>query len=379
MSRLAEKLVVDYWLKPAIPTDLLLDQFAFKLSGSTTCASIQLLDFVSLSLDRPGCSFVRALLIDFAKAFDTVDHSILITKLNTLDLVPSIKNWIISFLYNRSQIVKFNDTKSSLTSINRGVVQGSALGPFLFLLMASDFKTLSKENILVKYADDLTLLVPENSDVSLNEEFNNIKQKAVENKLTINFPKTKEIILSAKRKLVCRPRATFDEIEAVDQVRLLGVILDHKLTFKSHVDFLLSTCNQRFYLLKTLKNQGMPINCLHTVYLSLVVNRIVYCVSAWGGFVGDGDIAKIDSIFRKAKKYGYTRELYDFRGLINYHDANMFQKMAFNNHCLHHLLPPPRQTNNIFLRDRGHSFTLPKFNSLTYRKSFVPRVVYDTT
>ena len=91
MSRLAEKLVVDYWLKPAIPTDLLLDQFAFKLSGSTTCASIQLLDFVSLSLDRPGCSFVRALLIDFAKAFDTIYHSILITKLNTLDLVPSIK------------------------------------------------------------------------------------------------------------------------------------------------------------------------------------------------------------------------------------------------------------------------------------------------
>ena len=72
--------------------------------------------------------------------------------------------------------------------MNRGIVQGSALGPFLFLLMASDFKTLSKENILVKYADDLTLLVPENSDASLNQEFNNIKQKAVENKLIFNFP-----------------------------------------------------------------------------------------------------------------------------------------------------------------------------------------------
>ena len=48
----------------------------------------------------------------------------------------------------------------------------------------------------------------------------------------------------------------------------------------------------------------MPINCLHTVYLSLTVNRIVYCVSAWGGFMGDGDIAKINSLFRKAKNMG---------------------------------------------------------------------------
>ena len=103
-----------------------------------------------------------------------------------------------------------------------------------------------------------------------------------------------------------------------------------------------------------LLNQGMPLS----IYQALVVNRIAYCLSALGGFVGDGDIGRIDSLFRKAKKYGYTRETYDFKGLLNHYNCKLFEQMRFENHCLHRLLPPPRQSD-ISLRDRGHTTVIP--------------------
>ena len=73
------------------------------------------------------------------------------------------------------------------------------------------------------------------------------------------------------------------QVEQVDEFRLLGVILDNKLTFVSHITSVLSSCARRLYLLKMLRDQGMPISCLHTIFFSLIVNKVTYCISAWRG------------------------------------------------------------------------------------------------
>jgi len=87
-----------------------------------------------------------------------------------------------------------NGRLSERLPVNLGVIQGSVLGPLLFSIMVSDVKTVSSDNDLIKYADDMTLLVPENSDTGISEEFEEIKHWAAENKMTINLDKTKEIV-----------------------------------------------------------------------------------------------------------------------------------------------------------------------------------------
>ena len=98
--------------------------------------------------------YVRCLLIDFSKAFDKVDHIILVQKLKTLVLPVYIINWICSFLTGRSQQCNVNGHLSKTKSIGLSVVQGSGIGPVLYAVMKSDLQAISRLNTLFKYADD---------------------------------------------------------------------------------------------------------------------------------------------------------------------------------------------------------------------------------
>jgi hypothetical protein len=112
-------------LRPALEIIDLRDQFAFKPTGSTNCALINCFDYVARMLECNN--YVRCLLIDFSKAFDMVDHAILIGKLKQLDMPAPITNWIISFLTDRKQITRILDIFSGILKINRSIVQGSGL------------------------------------------------------------------------------------------------------------------------------------------------------------------------------------------------------------------------------------------------------------
>jgi len=373
LSRLTEKIIVSQYLKPAMSeAKLLQDQYAYRNTGSTTCALIKLLDYITSAFENNR--FVHTLYIDFSKAFDIVDHVILIKKLNKLFIPPNIKNWIISFLSNRSQIVKCNGSCSARTCINRGIVQGSALGPFLFCIMVSDLHPLSHYNTLLKYADDITYAIPEKSDQSVINEYDHTKTWAIDNKLVINEQKTGVQCLIRHKKIV-KPAGEFGNIHEVNEFRILGVTLDDTLTFSTHISNILNTCYQRFYLLKLLRDQGANTDSLHTIYMSLIVNRISYCLSAWGGFLSQSDIGRIDSMFRKAKRYGYTHTIYDTFGLISKVDRCLFDNIKSNpNHCLYDLLPA---TKNFLGRERGHSFALPLCKIDCHRKSFMPRCLFS--
>ena len=137
------------------------------------------------------CEYVRCLLVDFSKAFDVVDHSVLLSKLSGLNLPHCILNWLISFLTNRSQVVKCGDALSLPMQINSGIIRGSGVGPTLYIIMESDLRTLSHRNLLCKYADDTNLIVPGNSDIGLHDEFSHICNWAKANKMIINLGKTK--------------------------------------------------------------------------------------------------------------------------------------------------------------------------------------------
>ena len=182
LSRLVEKFIARKYLTPALPTKLLEDQYAYRPTGSTTAALVDISHHITLMLETN--TYVRCILIDYSKAFDTINHEILFAKLRTLSIPQLIKQWIMNFLTGRTQAVVTEGTTSNWLPISRSIVQGSGLGPMLFVVYALDLKPISEHNRIIKYADDTTLLV----DVAT--EFGHLEDWSRRNKLTINKDKT---------------------------------------------------------------------------------------------------------------------------------------------------------------------------------------------
>ena len=138
-----------------------------------------------------GARYVRVFLFYFKKAFDSVPHDILCSKLKNLLLNPYIGNWIVNFLDGRHQRVKVDGTRTDYININRGVPQGTVLGPVLFSVMINDIKTVNAQNELVKFADDLTLEVTgyDYGNTSMIE-ISNIREWSERNRMQLNMEKT---------------------------------------------------------------------------------------------------------------------------------------------------------------------------------------------
>ena len=157
--RIFERLVCNQEVSPILKFAIGPDQFAYKKGHNTTMALIKCQHFWLERLDRDA-AFVRAFSFDFSKAFDSVSHRILFSKLASYDINPYIKNWIISFLCDRRQRVVVDGLVTSFLNVNRGVPQGTVLGPLLFSIMVNDIKPVSPQTLLIKYADDNTASVP---------------------------------------------------------------------------------------------------------------------------------------------------------------------------------------------------------------------------
>ena len=191
LSRLLEKVIIQRFLWPGLCEEgCLEDQFGFRPTGSTTAALIDITNLIYSKFNE-GSDYVHCLLIDYSRAFDTVDHSILLRALN---LPLKIYNWIADFLTGRFQCVELQSIRSALAAISRSVVQGSRIGPYLYILLVKKLKTITFHNEIDKYADDTTLLVPQHSDISIEIEFAHVQEWSLNNKLVINTSKTKEII-----------------------------------------------------------------------------------------------------------------------------------------------------------------------------------------
>ena len=133
--------------------------------------------------------------------------------------------------------------------------------------------------------------------------------------------------------------------------------------FSEQVDRLLSVCNQRLYLLSQLQwKQGLADKCSGIVYdaLSLVLGKVLYALSGWGGYVSQTQKDRIDASFRKACKWRLTSKLYNFDELLFEADRKLFARSKADSHCLHHMLPPSRASLQVALRPRGHNYDVPR-------------------
>ena len=143
--------------------------------------------------------YVIGIFLDFSKAFDTVDHSILLCKLNHYGIRGMALDWFVSYLENRKQFVTYNGVKSSPKTISCGVPQGSILGPILFLLYINDLALICKNTHPFLFADDTNLFIKGNDlctmTNALNKELEEISIWLKVNKLSLNIKKEKKLII----------------------------------------------------------------------------------------------------------------------------------------------------------------------------------------
>ena len=374
LSRVFERLFVSKHLFNVIPQQLLQDQFAFRPTGSTTAALVYMDYHITRMLEN--ADFVRCFLIDFQKAFDTVSHSVLLQTIKNFDAPQYVINWLANFLTDRTQCLVTSQGCQKRLNITRSVVQGSGFGPTGFISLMANLQPFHPTTVYSKYADDLTVLISGVHSHNADTEINHIQDWADTHKLKINVKKTKEVIISRSNRISHKP-LPINNIEQLTDVKLLGVKFNNHLSYHLHVEDILRSVNQRFYLMKILKCRGLNDRGLMQIFNSLVLSKLTYANQAFSGHLREADIDRLQCCLDKAFKWGFSPVHHNIRLLFQLADHSLFKSFSKNpNHCLHYLLKSKQRLHNSTLRQRGHNFELPKTKFCHFKNSYINRCLY---
>ena len=225
LERLIYNRLYNFLVKKEI---IFLLQFGFRQKYSTTHALIHLTDKIRHEIDKGN--YARGIFVDFQKAFDTVDHHILLKKLAYYGVRGISNKWLTSYLSNRKQFVSINGYKSNLADVKCGVPQGSVLGPLLFLIYINDLHVATKYSEVHHFTDDTKLLNFNNCVKSINKQVNhglkNLSNWSETNKISLNVAKIELVLFtSSKKQLDCYLKIKLNGKRPweTDSVRYLGI------------------------------------------------------------------------------------------------------------------------------------------------------------
>ena len=226
---------------------------------------------------------IGMVMIDFRKAFDLVDHTLLLKKLKYYKLSEETISWFSSYLMGRKQKVFVNNTFSEAEYIICGVPQGSILGPLLFLLFINDLP-LSIDNVLTDlYADDTTLYFIDKSQACIEQQLQTALHKlsewCKENGMLINTTKTKAMLITTPQKRIdlnnnnLQLNYNNEELSVVANDKILGVLIDNNLTWTNHIDVLTKKIVSNLWLLSRIRNTCLLIK--ESNFISPMFNPIL--------------------------------------------------------------------------------------------------------
>ena len=259
------------------------EQFGFRQSLSTFHPLKILSENIYSALDSQHS--LLGIFIDFCKAFDTVRHDILLKKLKHYGIRGVIHDWFKDYLSNRTQSTKILNHISSPQDTKYGVLQGSVLGPILFLIYINDLPQIFPRLKSVLFADDSTLYITGDDPISMIETANSdleiLKNWCYSNRLTINSNKT-FYMLFTKKSIDILPPLKYDNsiIAKTEQHKMLGITFDEDMTFKPHISHISHKISRIISLLYQVKNL-MPSNVLQLMYNAHVLPHFQYCTPIW--------------------------------------------------------------------------------------------------
>ena len=261
-------------------------QFGFRASHSIDHALVSLTEAIKNSLDNRkfGCG----IFIDLQKVFDTVNHDILLTKIEHYGIRGIALDWFKSYLMDRKQYVSVNGSNSSYLNVTCGVPQGSVLGPLLFLIYINDLPQSSAKLVFYLFADDTNIYFEaENLKLlqqTVNKELKKVKIWLDVNKLSLNIDKTNFIIFKSPQHFssdIINIKIGNLPVKKTGYVKFLGVLLDENLSWKYHLielsKKLARTCGMFFKV-----RHFLPIDVLICLYNSLFSPFLQYGILVWG-------------------------------------------------------------------------------------------------
>jgi len=261
-------------------------QFGFRGGHSTHLAVIKLMENIITSLEKG--EFSAVIFLDFSKAFDTVNHSILLEKLNHYGIRGIANNWVRSYLSDRTQYCTFGDKKSSTSSVSCGVPQGSILGPLLFLVYINDLGTIFSHFKTILFADDSNLIINGKSlqelETKINLDIPSLTNWLQTNRLSLNLQKTHLMVFGKKTRHnenILNIRIDGEQIETVNHTKFLGLILDNDLSWKLHLAHLSKKLSKSIGILSRAR-RFLNKSTLRQLYYSFLYPYLTYCNIIWG-------------------------------------------------------------------------------------------------
>lgn len=261
-------------------------QFGFRNNHSTNHALIEITEQIRNACDQK--LYTCGVYLDLQKAFDTVNHEILLKKLKHYGIKGTSYDWFQSYLCLRLQYTQIKDDESSPKIVSHGVPQGSVLGPLLFILFINDMHNSVVHSKVHHYADDTNLLLTSNSLKTINRQVNHdlslISHWLKANKISLNTTKTEIIVFRPKQKQITKHlnfRINGQKINTCSSVKYLGVILQENLEWNLHLNTLNLKLNRAIGLLCKIRHY-VPKFLLKTLYYTIFHSHLIYACQIWG-------------------------------------------------------------------------------------------------
>lgn len=347
-------------------------QYGFRRGCSTSTAIIELVDYVVSKLEAKD--IVGALFLDLQKAFDTLNHNILLNKLERYGIRGIARSVIESYLSNRKQYVAIGNAKSSMKDINIGVPQGSNIGPLLFLIYINDLGSIALKGVPRLFADDTAIFYPNRSARSIIADIESdlilLNNYFSINLLSLNFIKTKYMIFHSINKRVelhDNPKIGRIRIGEVNEFKYLGIIFDSTLTWGSHINYVENKVSVLCGAMRRVSD-FVSRKALLSFYYGCVHSLLQYVIAVWGNAC-KSRLKKLQVIQNRCVKIIYklpflypTLNLYSntshgilpIRGMVDLQTCTFVHDIRFNTHKHHNLYLPvvsstrsTRQANHL--------------------------------
>ena len=362
-------------------------QFGFRSDHSTESALLYCVNQITSALDKGnfGCS----IFIDLQKAFDTVDHEILLSKLDFYGVRGKALDWFNSFLTNRLQFVTVSGTNSKSKIMKHGVPQGSVLGPLLFLLYVNDLYISLRYSLAILFADD-TMLFLQNESLKPIVKQANIDLKLLmhwlkANKISLNASKTELVIFRPLRKKInyeVKIKVNGHRLRPSSVVKYLGVYIDEHLNWKHHINFVANKLKRANGALSKLRHY-VDRNTLASLYYSLFHSHVSYAAKIWG----QRQTVHANRIFILQKQALRIMTFSDFRAhssplflqfkFLTFSDFVKYSNILFIFKLMNGNLPPPLLKTHQFkrlndtdrhdvIRCKSGLLKLPEVRTVTY-------------